>query len=164
MAVLQSYLSPISYHALVVCVALVRSELGLQLGTKQQTLFSNKGQEDNPKTNTTLVFPTMGGARRYGWSGFSNTAEYFKSLPSTFGLFSKRAGYVRSGEAQAADKAAGGVEMAKVRLQQLRCCCISVAGTGLQLGLLDLTLPHTLPCRCLPGPVSLCLVLVSNMC
>lgn len=56
----------------------------------------------------------MGGARRYGWSGFTNTAEYCKSLPNTFRLFAKRAGYVRDGAAQAADKAAAGQEMAKV--------------------------------------------------
>jgi hypothetical protein len=57
----------------------------------------------------------MGGARRYGWSGFTNTAEYLKSLPNTPKLFAKRAGYVRDGAAQAADKAAAGQEMAKVR-------------------------------------------------
>lgn len=55
-----------------------------------------------------------GGARRYGWSGFTNTAEYLKSLPQTPALFVKRAGYVRDGAAQAADKAAAGQEMAKV--------------------------------------------------
>lgn len=55
-----------------------------------------------------------GGARRYGWSGFTNTQEYLKSLPSTPALFAKRAGYVRDGAAQVADKAAAGQEMAKV--------------------------------------------------
>jgi hypothetical protein len=58
----------------------------------------------------------MGGPRRYGWSGFTNTAEYFKSLPSTPRLFGKRAAYVRSGDVQAAEKAAAGVEMAKVSI------------------------------------------------
>lgn len=55
-----------------------------------------------------------GGARRYGWSGFTNTKEYLASLPKTPALFAKRAGYVRDGAAQAADKAAAGQEMGKV--------------------------------------------------
>lgn len=56
----------------------------------------------------------MGGARRYGWSGFTNTEEYVKSLPSTFRLFGQRAAYVRDGEAQKADKEAAGSGMAQV--------------------------------------------------
>jgi hypothetical protein len=66
----------------------------------------------------------MGGARRYGWSGFTNTAEYLKSLPSTPSLFAKRACYVRTGEAQAADKAASGVEMSKVRASPRVSCTV----------------------------------------
>jgi hypothetical protein len=55
----------------------------------------------------------MGGARRYGWSGFTNTAEWGRSLASTPRLFVKRAGLVRDAEAHAAEKA-GSVEMQKV--------------------------------------------------
>jgi hypothetical protein len=65
---------------------------------------------------TSSTAATMGGARRYGWSGFTNTAEWARSLPKTFSLFAKRAGHVRDAESQAAEKVAAGVEMAQVLL------------------------------------------------
>lgn len=89
-----------------------------------------------------------GGARRYGWSGFTNTGEYLKSLPSTGKLFVKRAGYVRDGESQAADKAAAGTEMSKVRTAAIDAWCLVVAfdpaDVGLQLAhQLRLLLAHS---------------------
>lgn len=44
--------------------------------------------------------------RRYGWSGFSSTGEYLRSLPKTPKLFYNRAGYVRDPETQMAGAAA----------------------------------------------------------
>eukprot|EP00878_Enallax_costatus_P036496 GHUV01040990.1.p1 GENE.GHUV01040990.1~~GHUV01040990.1.p1 ORF type:complete len:281 (+),score=47.38 GHUV01040990.1:220-1062(+) len=69
-------------------------------------------------------------SRRYGWSGFTNTAEWAQSLRDTPSLLVNRAGYVKDGDSQSLEKAAAGSEMKKV----LNWFHVAMLGTGMIVG------------------------------